>query len=461
MKTQATRATRATQSVQATQRRREVVIRLAALGACSSALGAACGVGGDSAGSQEGAALTRGPVEIELWKSFAETHRFSLIDDAVVEGYRATSPDKTVRVGAVNTGWAEKLKTAVAGGTPPNIVLALQSGPVEYMAIGAAVDMEAELKGNRQWGRIKGETIPVALDIMRWKGRLGGLPLFVTYEGLGFNTELLKQAGLAMPRKDWTWEDYLELGRRVAKPDEIWLGMQQFLRFNYWHESNLGYNANREQTRITVDTPQNIEALEFKVAQVRTRRLETDAAAPAGAPPGTQYTWFGQGKQLTQIVNPGALTPPRYPGIPIEVINHPHGPSNKRKEVSLSGAAYGYMVLRSPDPARQRVAAEMALHALTPEQQIRNAQVSGEAPANQAALKSQAFMDSYKDNRFLAEFYALASHIYPLPSFPGWSDALLLQGENMGKALKGEMTPRDALREVQPRMQALLDRALG
>ncbi|HEX2517506.1 MAG TPA: hypothetical protein VH257_22575, partial [Chloroflexota bacterium] len=171
-----------TQAAQATQRRREVMFRLAALGAGTSALGAACGTGGDSAGSQEGAALSRGPVEIELWKSFAETHRFSLIDDAVVEGYRAKNPDKMVRVGAVNTGWAEKLKTAVAGGTLPNIVLALQSGPVEYMAMGAAVDMEAELKGNRQWGRIKGETIPVALDIMRWKGRLGGLPLFVTYE---------------------------------------------------------------------------------------------------------------------------------------------------------------------------------------------------------------------------------------------------------------------------------------
>ena len=61
-------------------------------------------------------------------------------------------------------------------------------------------------------------------------------------------------------------------------------------------------------------------------------------------------------------------------------------------------------------------------------------------------------MDSYKENRFLAEFYALAPHIYPLPSFPGWNDALLLQGEHMGKALKGEMTPRRPAR-VQPRMR--------
>ena len=31
----------------------------------------------------------------------------------------------------------------------------------------------------------------------------------------------------------------------------------------------------------------------------------------------------------------------------------------------------------------------------------------------------------------------------------------------MVKANKGEMPPRDALKEAQPRMQALLDRALG
>jgi multiple sugar transport system substrate-binding protein len=356
--------------------------------------------------------------------------------------------------------------------SPANIIQAFQQWPVEYLTLGATVDFEAALKGNRVWGRVKGDLIPLILDILRWKGKLSALPVLVDYEGLGINTELLKQRGLAMPKKDWTWDDYVEMGRKVAKPDEVWLGLQQFFGFNYWHASNLGYNTNREQTKITVDTPENIEALEFKVGQVRTRRLETDVASPPGAPSGNRYTWFGQGKQLTQVVNPGALVPPRYPGIPIEVTNFACGPNNKKKEISLGGGSYAYMVFKVKDPNKQRVAVDLALDGVTEQQQLENVRAGGNAPSSQAVIKSPALADAVRalagkavaamdPVKYLTDYYSLAPHLHPLPTFSGWADALKIEADYMVKADKGEMTPRDALKEAQPRMQAILDRALS
>lgn len=443
--------------------RRRFVLGSAALTGAG-VVAAACGPLAPA--GREGQKVTQQRVEIEFWHSFSPTHRFTLIDQAVIADFQVKNPNRVVNITAAGTGYTEKLKTAVVAGTPPNIIMSLQTNAVQDFHDGATVDVEGELKGNRQWGKLKGDLIPLLLETYRWKGKLSGMPVFGTYEGLGFNTELLKKAGLSLPQQGWTWDDYIAIGRRAASPPEVWLGFQQFGDMTYWHAANRGFPVNREVTRITVTSPENVEALEFKVAQVLTRRLETDTRAPAGA-----VAWFGQGKQLTEILNPGTLTEPRYPGIPLALMHHAHGPSNKKREILTSGNVYGYIVPKVRDGDKQRVAVEVALHGITPEQQVTNTRVSGEPAASQSALKSPAFIEAARTLaqkskadtdafKFLMDFFALAPHMVPRPSFPGWPEARRILSENMVKASKGEMAPREALREVEPRMQLILDEAL-
>jgi ABC-type glycerol-3-phosphate transport system substrate-binding protein len=434
-------------------------------------LGVLAGAGALAACSrpgEEAAPAAHLPVEIEFWHANEATHRYSLLDTSVIEGFHAANPNKFVKVTASDIRANDpKVVAAMAAGTPPNMMVTAQGVAATYLNSGGVVDVETELKGNRDWTRFKSELIPMLLEAYRWKGKLAGVPVFGAYEGMGINTGLLQRAGLPMPKKDWTWDDYVELGRKVARPPDVWLGYQQFDNFNYWHESNLAYPTNKDQTRVTVSAPENVETLEFKIAQAATRQLETRTLAPPGlnitsSGSGAQdQTYFGQGQQLAQTVNPGAINPPRYPGISIAVTHYPSGPNNKKREISLGSSVIGYMVFKVSDAAKQHVAAEVALHAIRPTQQLTNSQVTGQAPGNVNTLKSAAFANLFKDNKVLTDLFALAPFVTPFPSFPGWPEAQSMLGVNLKKAANGEMSARDALKEVEPRMQAVLDKALG
>jgi multiple sugar transport system substrate-binding protein len=60
---------------------------------------------------------------------------------------------------------------------------------------------------------------PLLLDTFRFKGTLYGIPRDNDTKVVYVNLDMLKEAGLAVPKAGWTWQDLLEYSRKLTKRD--------------------------------------------------------------------------------------------------------------------------------------------------------------------------------------------------------------------------------------------------
>ena len=68
----------------------------------------------------------------------------------------------------------------------------------------------------RRTGRRR-TTTPELLELSRYKGKLHGLPKDYSPHVIWINETALQQAGVALPRPDWTWDDLLDTARRFTQ----------------------------------------------------------------------------------------------------------------------------------------------------------------------------------------------------------------------------------------------------
>src|ERR687886_3115798 len=128
------------------------------MGALSASVLAACGAPAAGTGSAPASA----PVPVLHWFGYAPPHRFGLAQQAVLDDYQARNPGRvTLEIGESGSNVAlAKIKTALAAGTPPTMWFDWQVEASDLWGSGALVDLNAALKGNKDWTKNKADLIP-------------------------------------------------------------------------------------------------------------------------------------------------------------------------------------------------------------------------------------------------------------------------------------------------------------
>jgi ABC-type glycerol-3-phosphate transport system substrate-binding protein len=428
---------------------------LSTLGAAPAAAAlAACGAPNEATPKPVAA-----PIPLLHWFGYAPPHRFGLAQQAVLDDYTARNPGKiSLEIGeaAANIGLA-KIKTVVAAGTPPASWFGWQVEASDLHGLGALVDLNAQLKTNKDWAKLKADLIPTLVDGATWKGKLNLVPMISDPNVLGLNKKILAEANIPLPRNGYTWDEFVEIGRKVARPPDrvlfqftyVWNTLQS------WMFANGQTPLNADRTKVLYDTPQVLQTLEWLHEHVTRTELARNGAGD-----------FDSGKTLTEVINPGTVTPPRYPNVDpgdgsgIFVQHYPLGPSNTKKEPITSGNVFGFMVFKGADPKVMDVAAEIAAWSVRPDVQIKVARASSNPPSSMTAAKDPALSGAFRDNIILKTLSEQARYNVPTPNFPSWNDAISVQTEALGRLAKGELRPKDALVEIQSRMQARIDEDL-
>jgi ABC-type glycerol-3-phosphate transport system substrate-binding protein len=434
-----------------TRSRRSILT--AATAAPAAALLAACG--------QQGEPSTRpsaAPVPVLHWFNYAAPHRFGLAQQVVLDDFQTRNPGRVqLEFGESGSTVAlAKVKTAVAAGTPPTSWFSWQVEASDLLAIGALAELNAALKTHKDWGKLKADIIPTLLVGASWRGKLTLVPLFPDPHGLGFNKRLLQATGTPLPAPSYTWNDFLDIGRKAAQPpDRVLFDFQYTWTYFYrWMFANGQRPLNASKTKVTIDTPGMLETLQWAHDQV-TKGVARNGVAN-----------FDAGGSLTEIINTGTVTPPRYPNVDpgdgsgILLTNYPHGPSNTKQEIGTPGNVFGFIVLKGTDPKREAAAAEIAAWSVRPDVQLKVAEVSGHAPSNLAAARDASLPRILKDNPLLRTLNDLARYNYPTPNIPSWNNAQSIINEALGNLGKNAITPKAALSEMQTTIQPLIDEDL-
>jgi multiple sugar transport system substrate-binding protein len=395
------------------------------------------------------------PVPVLHWFNYAAPHRFGLAQQVVLDDFQARNPGKVqLEIGeSGGTVALAKIKAAVAAGAPPTMWFSWQVEASDLLSLGALTDLNTTLKTNKDWGKLKADIIPTMLEGATWRNKLTLMPLFPDPHGNGFNKRLLQASGVPLPPASYTWNDFLDIGRRAASPpDKVLFDFQYTWTYFYrWMFANGQRPLNADKTKVTLDTPGMLEMLQWCHDQV-TKGIARNAVAN-----------FDAGASLTEIINTGTVTPPRYPNVDpgdgsgIHLINYPHGPSNTKKEPGTPGNVFGFMVLKGADAKRAEAASEIAAWSVRPEVQLKVAEQTGHAPANLAAARDASLPKILKDNALLKSLNELAKYNYPTPNFPSWNAAQDVINASLGRLAKGEIRPKDALAEMQSKIQPMVD----
>jgi ABC-type glycerol-3-phosphate transport system substrate-binding protein len=152
------------------------------------------------------------------------------VEQMIYADYSKAHGGVTVEIVSGGSSWAplqDKLKTMIAGGTPPDCYqnasgnwLGVQSVLVEFSTLLA----QAKLDPQRIFA------LPAIQTFTDAAGKIWALPLVgISQDALAYNQDMFDSAGLPHPPVDpadtsWTMEAFLEDAQKLTKPDQLQFG---------------------------------------------------------------------------------------------------------------------------------------------------------------------------------------------------------------------------------------------
>ncbi|MEF3305232.1 ABC transporter substrate-binding protein [Paenibacillus sp. GYB003] len=199
------------------ERRSKAWLPLAAAGCIvlSSCGGGASMKSGGAGTEAEGKApaadeYTGGPVELLV------QDRNSGMTEEEFQNYfakpvKAKYPDITLKLTQ-----EKDVQKLIAGGTPPDLVAVSNTLLNDYFALDYPEDLTAMIK---RFGIDMGSIEPSIVDALIGLGRgtVYGLPFGMNYGSTVYNKELFDKFGVPYPKEVMTWDEYLELSKRLTR----------------------------------------------------------------------------------------------------------------------------------------------------------------------------------------------------------------------------------------------------
>jgi multiple sugar transport system substrate-binding protein len=160
-----------------------------------------------------------------------------------------------------------KFQTQLAGGTPPDLVLADSHAQTKWFDSGAHLDMGPLLARDR----INLDRDYALVGIEHWCGKVYFIPFFADSNAIFYNKTLLQQAGIRDPwadgKGDWTIDDLFSMAKAATRdldgdgvPDQWGLsaafGVSEAGSFTWTRGGDI---ADFEKMQYTVDSPLSIE----------------------------------------------------------------------------------------------------------------------------------------------------------------------------------------------------------
>lgn len=120
-----------------------------------------------------------------------------------------------------------------------------------------------------------------ALNAFGVEGNQFGLPAMFSDVVLFYNKDLFDKAGAPYPTADWTWHDEQKAAEKIRALGDNIFGISHPIHFWEFYkvvQQNDGSIFNEDKTKFVVNSPRNIETLQFMVDRVlKTNVMPTEA----------------------------------------------------------------------------------------------------------------------------------------------------------------------------------------
>ena len=267
--------------------------------------GCAGSSGSDTAASSSGNAPLSGTLTVWLMTGSAPT----TLTDALNKEFETAHPGVKVKYEEQQwDGIQQKLTTALAGGTPPDVI---EIGNTQTAAFAAQEGVLTDLTADKdsfngsQW--LKG-----LADSGTYEGKTYGIPFYAANREVIYRKDMFEQAGIAKtPTSNDEWID--AIGKLKTKfgsdpdfqalymPGQNWYALLSFI----WDNGGDIAKADGKNYKATLDTPEAKAGLEFYKKLVDTSGTKAPKDADEAKP--QQATVYGAGKVAMMIGLPWEL----------------------------------------------------------------------------------------------------------------------------------------------------------
>lgn len=183
--------------------------------------------------------------------------------------FEQQNPDIKINIEVVGFGeYFTLLQTRIAGGTAPDSYELNYENFVTYAKKGVLLDLEPLFVKHKFDTSVLNNN---ALNAFSVEGKQYGLPAMFSDVVLFYNKDLFDKAGASYPTADWTWHDEQKAAEKIRALGNNIFGIchpVHFWEFYKVVQQNGGSIFNEDKTKFMVNSPQNVETLQFMVDRV-------------------------------------------------------------------------------------------------------------------------------------------------------------------------------------------------
>jgi ABC-type glycerol-3-phosphate transport system substrate-binding protein len=393
------------------------------------------------------------PASVTYMSNLPETHPEGMARLALLQEFNATNAQQITVVldEARGATTLDKLKTLAAGGTPPDLAYVDYFTTVNLHVSAATIDVETELKKERDWARQRADIFPAMLDSCLWLGKLVGLPGYTNNSGIIYNKGLLERFGIPAPKSGWTWTEFREVALRVQRPPVRWAFSFPWGRWLRFLGTTGTQHVSKDLRRMTVDSPEAVETLEFLVGLVKAGVIPPDGSNELYRQATNDIVFESQG--------PFRIPTLRQVGAPdFGVVHTPVHPQKRRVFTEVGG--HNMVVFREVAPQRRHAGALTAQWMNKPHAQAQMCIRATQIPVNKSVLNAPELEAYLKTDEQLKSFVELAPTNWGWPGLPSAVELLTLT-RTTDPVFKEQMSVRAWLAETQRQAQEVLNKDLG
>ena len=403
-------------------------------------------------------------IVIKYLSNLPETHPEGATRNLLLNEYNITNPHNHVvdfadaLAGADAAGRVRpaKIKTLAAAGLHPDFYYAgAFTETAEFFIAGMTIDLDAELKIEKDWAAQRADIFPRLLKSSTWAGRLVGMPGYTNTRAIIYNKGLLQQQGLGPPQWGWTWDHFREMAQQFAREGMIpfsngW-GIPFWLS---WLGTMGALPISDDNRKLQLDTPEMLEVMELWLDFLKRKIM---FPRPDGKD-GLRET-YRQAKNDTVFESQGPFRIPTLRKVEAPDFGVLHTPVHPiKKQVYTRNGGHDMVVFKAVPPERRHAAALLAQWFNAPHAQTTMVITAGQVPVSKATMESERLVAHLKTDEQLKGFIDLAPYGWRWPAMPFLAKMWGGLTGDVGAIMRQEIGPKVGLAEAQRKFQVLLDK---
>jgi multiple sugar transport system substrate-binding protein len=350
------------------------------------------------------------------------------------------------------SSWSDylnKLVAQVASGKVPDLIHIATEGAQLAVRKSLVIPLDELAKSDPSAKDLLTDVDPALLKGFTMEGKLYLVPVAWNNMMVYYNTKVFKDAGIARPADDWTWDDFLATAKRLTAGEgpnkRFGFGIPYF-NFGltpFWYSNGTSVLKN-DLTESNLNDPKFLEAVKFVHGLVGEQGVSPD---PANTDPNAVFQLFAAGR--IAMTGGGHWPMQFFKANQFSDFDVVPWPKSKVQKTVFGADGWGI----STRTKQKAIAWEMVKELAAVESQKQAAGLGVAIPARRTVAESPEFL---AQPEHAALFYKSLTDAAPVQAPANYSEVERILMQHLGQVMANEVKPEEALQAAHEELSGAM-----